>query len=216
MGSAKPRTQADWDAWEREQRGLPPLKSKEPKPPKPFPTPDKLRARNRERKRRDAERHRKARATNVKARVNRRARQAPNKARQGIDTLNGMSKPGHAVTSNVVELKSVPTQPVTVSQKTQADQPATRPAEPNSMGDNELAVIAQCKGSRLAEERPATVSQCISLARILDNPEMSPMWPTTSRQLHSMLTSLQGPTRKKSRNRLQQVISMSAKTKAAQ
>jgi hypothetical protein len=63
-------------------------------------------------------------------------------------------------------------------------------------GENELAVRQQIEDSPRAAEKPGTCSQAITLSKILDNPTYAPMWATTSRQLHALLLSLDGPRRK--------------------
>jgi hypothetical protein len=78
------------------------------------------------------------------------------------------------------------------------------------MGENEAGVREQVRYSRLAEQRPGTVAQAITLAKILDDPQMKPMHPQTSRQLHTLLTSLDGP-KKKSGGRLAMVSAMSGR-----
>jgi hypothetical protein len=88
-------------------------------------------------------------------------------------------------------------------------QPKTRTSAPppEPLGDNELAVIAQCDQLPKAAEKQSIVAQAKALARILDNAELISMWPTTSRQLQSLLATLDGPPRK-SRGRLAAVQSM--------
>ena len=78
---------------------------------------------------------------------------------------------------------------------------------PPVAGENEQAVREQCAKSSKAGDRPGTVAQAVTLARILDNPSMSALWPQTSRQLHVLLTSLDAP-RPRSKGRLASVISM--------
>lgn len=67
------------------------------------------------------------------------------------------------------------------------------------IGPNEQAVIAQCERLPKSDESPSTVMQARTLARILDCPEMSHDWPTTSRQLHALLMSMSGPRKKLNR-----------------
>ena len=71
-----------------------------------------------------------------------------------------------------------------------------QPVESEAVGENEAAVRAQCGNSKRADDVPAIVSQAITLAKILDNPDLQPMHPQTSRQLASLLASLDGPKRK--------------------
>lgn len=87
-----------------------------------------------------------------------------------------------------------------------------------AFGENESAVRAQCASSARAEDKPGTVMQAVTLSRILDNDQLSALWPQTSRQLHALLTSLDAP-RKKSKGRLSAVIALTEQTrnrKAAQ
>jgi hypothetical protein len=90
---------------------------------------------------------------------------------------------------------------------------ASNPEPEPTMGDNEIAVRAQCESSPKAADNPGTVSQAVTLARILDRPEFAAMHPTTSRQLHALLTSLAAPKRK-SRARLTRIRSMTSGTVA--
>jgi hypothetical protein len=79
---------------------------------------------------------------------------------------------------------------------------------PDTLGDNEAAVIAQCENmGQVAADKPAIVSQAKTLARILDDPTLMPMHASTSRQLQALLASLDGP-KKKSRGRLAAVQAM--------
>jgi hypothetical protein len=78
-------------------------------------------------------------------------------------------------------------------------------------GPNEQAVLAQTQDSALADARPATVQQALTLARLLDNQEFSAMHPTASRQLHLLLTSLELAKRKMANRRLATVIAMTAR-----
>jgi len=82
--------------------------------------------------------------------------------------------------------------------------PTTLPTTdaPSEPGQNEIAVRAQCLASPKCDEKPGTISQAISLSRILDDQSAMPLWPTTSRQLHALLTSLDGPKKKLNRGRL--------------
>jgi hypothetical protein len=104
------------------------------------------------------------------------------------------------------------------------DQRATRFAQvvnlpmsvaPTGLGENEQALIDQCALLSKAQENPATVAQARSLARIMDCQELSSMWPATSRQLHTLLLSLIGG-KKKSKGRLNAVIAMTERSRAAQ
>jgi hypothetical protein len=67
---------------------------------------------------------------------------------------------------------------------------------PTVLGENEAAVIAQCEHLPKAEDSPSTVQQCRTLAKILDNDEMSALWPQTSRQMHALLSSMAGAPKK--------------------
>jgi hypothetical protein len=78
------------------------------------------------------------------------------------------------------------------------------------MGENEAAIRQQAENSPRASERPGTVQQCITLSKILDNPEFSPMWAQVSRQIHALLTSLEG-SKRKGGNRLAAVVAMTAR-----
>jgi hypothetical protein len=83
------------------------------------------------------------------------------------------------------------------------------PANPANAGtapvenerENETATREQCARSSKAADQPGTVQQAITLAKILDNPSLASIHPTTSRQLHILLTSLSGG-KKKSRGGL--------------
>ena len=81
--------------------------------------------------------------------------------------------------------------------------------QPDPPGENELAVREQCARSPKAADQPGTVSQAITLAKILDREEFSAMHPTTSRQLQALLTSLAAPNTK-SRGRLARVQSLTS------
>jgi hypothetical protein len=61
------------------------------------------------------------------------------------------------------------------------------------IGDNEQSVRQQCEAAPKAADAPGTVQQAITLAKILDRPELVAMHPTTSRQLHILLLSLTPP-----------------------
>jgi hypothetical protein len=66
-------------------------------------------------------------------------------------------------------------------------------AAPAVVGPNEQAVMSQCAAAPKAADLPATVMQAVTLARILDDENCRAMWPTTSRQLHTLLLSLAAP-----------------------
>jgi hypothetical protein len=83
-------------------------------------------------------------------------------------------------------------------------QPEAAPAQP---GPNELAVRQQCEQSPKAKDKPASVEQAVTMARILDNPEFAPMHPQASRQLQALLTDL-GQPKTKSGGRLYAVQQM--------
>jgi hypothetical protein len=70
-----------------------------------------------------------------------------------------------------------------------------------------LDVLAQCDASHFGGDRPGTIAACRAMARILDDETQKPQWPRASRELHTLLTSLQAP-RKKSRGKLVQVQSL--------
>lgn len=72
------------------------------------------------------------------------------------------------------------------------------------------AVTEQVQNSPLADERPSTVQQALTLARLLDNNEFGAMHPTASRQLHTLLESLNAP-KKKSRGKLYAIQQMTAR-----
>jgi hypothetical protein len=91
--------------------------------------------------------------------------------------------------------------------RTSASGPARAP-EP--IGEYEAAVREQCDSSPRRDDRPGTVAQCVAMARILDNPLLVAMHPQTSRQLHTLLTSLDGPP-KKSRGHLIAIQRMTAR-----
>lgn len=81
-----------------------------------------------------------------------------------------------------------------------------KPAGPVA-GANEIAVMAQCEAASKATEKPATVEQARTLAKILDDDDCKAMWPTTSRQLHVLLSSLTPPPGK-SKGKLLQIQKM--------
>lgn len=83
------------------------------------------------------------------------------------------------------------------------------------IGFNEAAVIAQCENAPKAGDLPSIVAQARTLARILDDPSLMTYHATTSRQLQSLLATLQGPP-KKSRGRLAAVQAMTANRNARQ
>jgi hypothetical protein len=99
-----------------------------------------------------------------------------------------------------------------VAMPTRTQAPADPDPVPTEPGPVEQSVIDQCQDSSLAETRPATVQQALALARVIDNKEFSAMHPTASRQLHTLLTSLE-PAKKKSRRggRLAVVQQMTAR-----
>lgn len=106
--------------------------------------------------------------------------------------------------------------------------PASKPATPKvvalpsitrqveaSMGENEAGVRQQCANSRLSGDRPGTVAQCITLSKILDNPDLAAMWPTTSRQLQSLLATLDGPRKKMKASHLSTISAMAGRKERA-
>ncbi|OMC44097.1 hypothetical protein A5745_16815 [Mycobacterium sp. IS-2888] len=82
------------------------------------------------------------------------------------------------------------------------------------MGFNERSVRAECEAARNADTRQSVVSQALSLAKILDNPDLMSMWPTTSRQLQGLMKELQGP-RKKSGGRGNHLATIGAMSRRA-
>jgi hypothetical protein len=81
-------------------------------------------------------------------------------------------------------------------------------AAPAVIGANEAAVLAQCAAAPKAEAAAATVAQAVTLAKILDDESCKAMWPTTSRQLHVLLSSLSPPPAK-SKGKLYAIRKMS-------
>jgi hypothetical protein len=81
---------------------------------------------------------------------------------------------------------------------------------PAAIGFNEAAVREQCEQSPKGSERPGTVAQAITLAKVLDTPELQTIHAQTSRQLHALLLSLDG-LKKKSGGRLAAVQAMAGR-----
>jgi hypothetical protein len=79
---------------------------------------------------------------------------------------------------------------------------------PNEPGEVEQAVV--CETTPYVEARPAMVEQAKALGRIIDNESLVSMWPATSRQLQSVLSSLHSAKRKKAKGRLASVQQMRA------
>lgn len=77
------------------------------------------------------------------------------------------------------------------------------------VGPNEQAVIEQCAQSGMTEQRPATVMQARTMARILDDAARMHDHPKASDQLHKLLTSLDPPRKRKTSGRLSSVKAMS-------
>jgi hypothetical protein len=182
-----PRTEAEWDAFARAQKGLPPKRVPVPNPPK-APRPPK--PTEQERKATHAARMREVRTRDPKQRVSR--------AR-----LSSVKAPPTEQKSAVV--KKMPTKPVGASSPGRAPGPNNPLSAPIEFGDNERAVRAEFPTDRHLVER----AQAITLARILDNAEMMPMWPTTSRQLQALCKVLGPPKRKTKANNLVAVARMS-------
>lgn len=88
-------------------------------------------------------------------------------------------------------------------------QPGTGTPE---IGPNELAVIEQCAGLLKAQANPATVMHARTLARLLDNPEVSALWPQAVRQIHVLELSL-GTPKVEGRNRLAAVEAMTSRNR---
>jgi hypothetical protein len=99
--------------------------------------------------------------------------------------------------SGQAKVLAMPTHPQTVSAIAQ-------------VGPNEAAVREQAEASPKADSMPGTIAQARTLARILDNPEYSPLHAQVSRQIHALLLSLDTP-KKKSRGRLYAVQQMTAR-----
>jgi hypothetical protein len=87
----------------------------------------------------------------------------------------------------------------------------TSPQQQIKQTENESAVRAQCANSKLAEDKPGTVSQAVTLAKILDDPDLQPIHAQTSRQLHALLTSLDAPKRKMKGSHLAMVSAMAGR-----
>lgn len=83
---------------------------------------------------------------------------------------------------------------------------------PRVAGAVEKATAEECEALSIAQERPGMVEQAKQLARIMDNPKQIGLWPTTSRQLTSILNDLRGNSRKKSKGRLAKVQAMTKAT----
>jgi hypothetical protein len=88
-------------------------------------------------------------------------------------------------------------------------QPGTGTPE---IGPNEQAVIDQCARLPKAEANPATVMHARTLAKLLDNRQVSALWPQAVRQIHVLELSLGAP-RVKGRNRLAAVIAMTERNR---
>lgn len=76
------------------------------------------------------------------------------------------------------------------------------------VGPAEKAVIEECEGLSIAAERPGVVEMARCLARIMDDKKSIGLWPTTSRQLQSMLNDLRGNSKRKTRGRIAKVQNM--------
>lgn len=83
-----------------------------------------------------------------------------------------------------------------------------KPDTPHVPGETERAVIAECSSLSMADQRPAMVALATRMARILDNAELTTLWPTTSRQLQAVLNDLRGGSRTKRKGRLAAVQGM--------
>jgi hypothetical protein len=155
----------------------------------PEPMPEESKAHAIERRRKDAARNRQARTRN------------PNKR---------MKQPARKLAA-VVDLNAAAAQTIT----TQPQTPANSRPEPKAMGNNEIKWAEQCKP--YAEDNPAIVATICTLATVLDDPDQSSLWPTTTRQIGAFYLQLTGGGKRKvkSRGRLVAISSMTAKTRAA-
>ena len=70
-----------------------------------------------------------------------------------------------------------------------------------SAGMNELAVIEECRQYPLTAERPGIYQQALSMARMLDNPDLQGIWPRCSRDLCKLLEDLRPKTSKRKTQR---------------
>jgi len=84
-----------------------------------------------------------------------------------------------------------------------ASSPAAKTAT-DALGYNEERNIRQCAKLAGAEDKPALVGYAVTLSRILDDPRLVSMWPTTTTKLASLMRELAGP-KSKSRGRLASV-----------
>lgn len=84
-------------------------------------------------------------------------------------------------------------------------------AEPEAeyqIGPVEMGVIEECRNFPQAQARPAMVEQARALARLLDDERRVALWPTTSRQLTTILNDLRDSAKRKARGRLASVQKM--------
>jgi hypothetical protein len=56
----------------------------------------------------------------------------------------------------------------------------------------ELAVAAECDGLERAKDRPALVVAAKNLAKIVDNPQLSSIHTSTTKQIMAILSDLHG------------------------
>lgn len=80
-----------------------------------------------------------------------------------------------------------------------------------SVGETEQAVLDETANLSASESRPGMVSSAVKMARILDNPDLVKLHPTTSRQLTGTLETLRAASHKKTRGRLASVQQMTGR-----
>lgn len=83
------------------------------------------------------------------------------------------------------------------------------------MGPVEFGVIEECKNFPQAQVRPAMVEQARALARLMDDERRVALWPTTSRQLTSIMNDLRDSAKRKARGRLATVQKMTRQDQSA-
>jgi hypothetical protein len=92
--------------------------------------------------------------------------------------------------------------------KTGRKPPKSERAKPAVIGAAEQAILDQAASAPKSQDLVGTVMQARILARILDDEDCKAMWPTTSRQIHTLMLSL-APPKSKSQGRLYAIRKMS-------
>lgn len=70
-------------------------------------------------------------------------------------------------------------------------------SDPTGAGRMERAVIAECASLQKAKDRPTLVESARNLAKIVDNPKLSSIHTSTTKQLLAILADLHGDTEAK-------------------